>query len=396
MSIADRWLLPDGVKEILPPEARQVEGLRRRMLDLYHGWGYDLVMPPSIEYLDSLLTGTGNDLALSTYKVTDQLTGRLMGLRADTTPQVARIDAHSLPRQSTARYCYCNSVLHTVPANMLAGRTPLQIGAELYGHAGVESDIEVICLMLESLHVAGIDSTITLDLGHVAFYRALVEEANLTADEEARLFELLQGKALTELEQLLSTIQLSAQRIEQFRQLIHLSGDQTVLAKARQLLGGQSEATDQALADLTRVADAVAACYPGVQLYFDLSELRGYNYHTGMVFAAYVPQYGQALAKGGRYDEIGKDFGRARPATGFSADLKVIAELSGVLDQHSSGIFAPADFDVELHARVAGLRRAGSRVIYGLPGEQADAAAMGCDRQLVRRGDSWDVVAVKS
>ncbi len=389
MSIADRWLLPDGVKEILPPQARQVEGVRRQLLDLFHSWGYDLVMPPMIEYLDSLLTGTGNDLALSTYKVTDQLTGRLMGLRADTTPQVARIDAHSLPRDSSARYCYANSVLHTVPANMLAGRSPLQIGAELYGHAGVDSDIEVISLMLESLQAAGIKSPVTLDLGHVAFYRALVSEAVLDAEHETRLFELLQGKEITELDALLSNLDLSAERAEQFRQLIHLSGGQDVLDRAAKLLGGLSESTDKALLDLKQVADVVGERYPSVQLYFDLSELRGYNYHTGIVFAAYVPDYGQALVKGGRYDEIGKDFGRARPATGFSADLKVIAELTAAERLFESSILAPAEMDLALHAKVVELRNAGARVVCGLPGEQADAQALGCDQKLVKESGSW-------
>ncbi|MEH6628254.1 MAG: ATP phosphoribosyltransferase regulatory subunit [Motiliproteus sp.] len=389
MSIADRWLLPDGVKEILPPQARQVEGVRRQLLDLFHSWGYDLVMPPMIEYLDSLLTGTGNDLALSTYKVTDQLTGRLMGLRADTTPQVARIDAHSLPRENTARYCYANSVLHTVPANMLAGRSPLQIGAELYGHAGVDSDIEVICLMLESLQAAGIKSVVTLDLGHVAFYRALVAESGLDAEHESRLFELLQGKEITELEALLSSVNLSAERAEQFRQLIRLSGGQDVLERASVLLGGLSESTDKALQDLKQVADAVRGCYPNVQLYFDLSELRGYNYHTGIVFAAYVPEYGQALVKGGRYDEIGKDFGRARPATGFSADLKVIAELTVAERAVESSVLAPADTDAELHAKVAELRGSGERVISRLPGDKSGASVFGCDRQLVKQNGSW-------
>ncbi|OMH31822.1 ATP phosphoribosyltransferase regulatory subunit [Motiliproteus sp. MSK22-1] len=391
MSIADRWLLPDGVKEILPPEARKVEQLRRRLLDLFHSWGYDLVMPPLIEYLDSLLTGTGNDLALSTYKITDQLTGRLMGLRADTTPQVARIDAHSLPRETTARYCYVNSVLHTVPENMLAGRSPMQIGAELYGHCGVESDIEVICLMLETLKAAGVTSTITLDLGHVAFYRALIEEAKLTAEDEAQLFELLQGKAITELEVLLDSLELSSERTEQFRQLIHLSGDCLVLDRATELLGGLSPATDAALQDLKRIADMVSACYPQVQLYFDLSELRGYNYHTGVVFAAYVPEYGQALIKGGRYDQIGKDFGRARPATGFSGDLKVFAEVTGLAGVTEGAVFAPAEEDVELHRKVAELRKAGMRVVCSLPGEEAGAAAMNCDKQLVRGAGGWEL-----
>ncbi len=195
MTTADRWLLPDGVKEILPTEAWQVEALRRKLLSLFDSWGYDLVMPPMIEYLESLLTGTGNDLALNTFQVTDQLTGRMMGLRADTTPQVARIDAHSLNHQSPSRLCYANSVLHTIPANMLTGRSPLQIGAELYGHAGVASDIEVISLMLESLQLAQLGQPLTLDLGHVGVYRALVERAELGADDEAELFALLQKKS---------------------------------------------------------------------------------------------------------------------------------------------------------------------------------------------------------
>lgn len=391
MSIADRWLLPDGVKEILPPESWQLESQRRIMLDLFYSWGYDLVMPPSVEYLDSLLTGTGNDLALTTYKVTDQLTGRLMGLRADTTPQVARIDAHSLPKESAARYCYCNSVLHTVPANMLAGRSPLQIGAELYGHAGVESDIEVICLMLETLLTAGLKGPVTLDLGHVAFYRALLQEANLSSDEEQRLYELLQGKRLTELDAFLDQIELPAERCAQFHQLIHLSGGVTMLDEAEVVLGGLSEQTDSALKDLRRLAEALQNRYPSVKLFFDLSELRGYNYHTGLVFAAYVPQYGQPVAKGGRYDEIGRDFGRARPATGFSADLKVICEVSRIGADHTDAIFAPVSDDPHQAIRIAELRASGERVVQGLPGDTADAQALGCTRTLTLVDGQWRI-----
>lgn len=391
MSIADRWLLPDGVKETLPPESWQVESLRRVMLDLFYSWGYDLVMPPSIEYLDSLLTGTGNDLALTTYKVTDQLTGRLMGLRADTTPQVARIDAHSLPRETAARYCYCNSVLHTVPANMLAGRSPLQIGAELYGHPGVDSDLEVICLMLETLMTAGLQGPINLDLGHVAFYRALLQEAELSKDDEQRLYDLLQGKRLTELDAFLEHLNLSTERSHQFKQLIHLSGGVEVLDEAEALLGGLSKDTDQAFADLRRIAQAIGTRYSSVRLFFDLSELRGYNYHTGLVFAAYVPQYGQPIAKGGRYDEIGRDFGRARPATGFSADLKVISEISTFTSDETGAIFAPVSDDPHLAIRVAELRAIGERVVQALPGDAADAKALGCLRYLVLDNGQWQV-----
>ncbi len=396
MSIADRWLLPDGVKEILPPESWQLEGLRRTLLDLFYSWGYDLVMPPTIEYLDSLLTGTGNDLDLATYKVTDQLTGRLMGIRADTTPQVARIDAHSLPKSSAARYCYCNSVLHTLPANMLAGRSPMQIGAELYGHSGVESDIEIICLMLESLHSAGIKGPITLDLGHVAFYRALLKEANLSDDDESRLYELLQGKRLTEMDAFLAQLPLSEERRSQFQQLIHLSGGVEILDQAQALLGGLSDDTDQALSDLRQLADAVALRYPAIRLFFDLSELRGYNYHTGLVFAAYVPQYGQPIAKGGRYDEIGKDFGRARPATGFSADIKVISEVSELSQHHTGAIYAPVDADPQLAIFVTELRAKDERVVQALPGDDADPESLGCSRQLVNENGRWLVTDLVS
>lgn len=392
MSIAERWLLPDGVKEIMPPEARQIEALRRSLLDLFDSWGYDLVMPPMVEYLESLLTGTGNDLGLSTFKVVDQLTGRMMGLRADTTPQVARIDAHSLNHQGATRLCYANSVLHTVPATLQAGRSPLQIGAELYGHAGVESDLEVVCLMLSALQAGGVQQ-LTLDLGHVGIYRALVADAHLSADDEAELFRLLQGKAMTELAELLARLPVSAQQRARLEVLSTLSGDRSVLAHARTQLAGDERIT-AALADLERVADEVSACFPGVNLYFDLAELRGYNYHTGLVFAAYVPGYGQALAKGGRYDEIGKVFGRARPATGFSADLKVIVEQSNAAVVAVAGILAPAQTSPALHAAIVALRAAGERVVCALPGVEADAADMGCNRQLVEADGNWVVAAV--
>ena len=392
MSIADRWLLPDGVKEILPPEARQIETLRRSLLDLFDGWGYDLVMPPMVEYLESLLTGTGNDLDLSTFKVTDQLTGRMMGLRADTTPQVARIDAHSLNHQSPTRLCYANSVLHTVPSTLQAGRSPLQIGAELYGHAGVESDLEVINLMLAALQVGGVER-LTLDLGHVGIYRALVADARLDADDEAELFRLLQGKAMTELGELLARLPVTAQQRARLEVLSTLSGDRSVLDVARRRLAGDTRIL-AALDELERIADAVVAEFPAVTLYFDLAELRGYNYHTGMVFAAYVPGYGQAVAKGGRYDEIGRVFGRARPATGFSADLKVIVELSSAPAASVAGILAPAAADAALRAAIVELRAAGERVVCALPGAATDAVDMGCNRKLIQAGGNWVVAAV--
>ncbi len=390
MSIADRWLLPDGVKEVLPAEARQIEALRRQLLDLFDSWGYELVMPPLIEYLESLLTGTGNDLALSTFKVTDQLTGRMMGLRADTTPQVARIDAHSLQREAPSRLCYVNSVLHTVPASLLTGRSPLQIGAELYGHGGGESDLEVISLMLEMLQVLQPDQQLTLDLGHVGIYRALVGQSGLAADQAAELFDLLQRKALTELDVRLASLPLSESLAECFRRLPRLNGSIAVLDEARALLAGDAKVM-VALNELQAVCAAVSSRYPQVELYLDLGELRGFNYHTGIVFAAYLPVFGEALCKGGRYDEIGRDFGRARPATGFSADLKVLAEICAGKPKARTAILAPAGSDEALWAQVRNLRADGERVIVELPGQPGDAQEMGCDRHLVFVDGNWRV-----
>jgi len=394
MSIADRWLLPDGVKEILPVEARQIEALRRKLLSLFDSWGYDLVMPPMIEYLESLLTGTGNDLALNTFKVTDQLTGRMMGLRADTTPQVARIDAHSLNRQGPTRLCYANSVLHTVPANMLTGRSPMQIGAELYGHAGVASDIEVISLMLESLTLAQLGQPLTLDLGHVGVYRALAQEAGLGADDQAELFALLQKKSLTELDTLLSGLSLSDRQCQAFRLLSSLNGGADTIAKARQLLLPDYPQMAAVLDDLEQIATSVAERFPEVALYFDLGELRGYNYHTGVVFAVYIPSYGQPLAKGGRYDEIGKVFGRARPATGFSGDLKVLAELAVDHAGASAAILAPVEVSPVLQTKITELRRQGERVVQALPGVEQSWLGLDCDRQMILRDGDWCIVAI--
>ncbi len=386
-------MLPDGVKEILPTEAWQVEALRRKLLSLFDSWGYDLVMPPMIEYLESLLTGTGNDLALNTFQVTDQLTGRMMGLRADTTPQVARIDAHSLNHQSPSRLCYANSVLHTIPANMLTGRSPLQIGAELYGHAGVASDIEVISLMLESLQLAQLGQPLTLDLGHVGVYRALVERAELGADDEAELFALLQKKSLTELDALLARLPLSDSQRQAFRLLSRLNGGSDTIDRARAALLDDYPEMVAVLDDLQAIAEAVEQRFPSVTLYFDLAELRGYNYHTGVVFAVFIPSHGQPLAKGGRYDEIGKVFGRARPATGFSGDLKVISELAVDHAKRRGAVLAPAEGGSALGAAISALRDQGERVMQELPGAAIDLAEVGCDRRLVLRDGDWCVVA---
>lgn len=389
MSIRDRWLLPEGIGELLPEEAWALEAVRRQLLDLYRGWGYELIIPPFIEYLESLLTGTGNDLDLQTFKLTDQLTGRMMGVRADMTPQAARIDAHRLKREEPVRLCYFGTVLHTRPDGFAGSRSPMQIGAELFGHGGPEADVEVLELMLETLFTVGLDQ-VHLDLGHVGIFRGLAREAGLEPERETLLFDALQRKAFPEIGELLADLRPNHR--DRLAELARLNGGPEVLDRARSLLRGADADTLQALENLCAIAERVGRHLTGASLYFDLAELRGYGFHTGAVFAAFAPGCGQEVARGGRYDEIGKVFGRARPATGFSADLKTLLALSQRDWNHPKpGILAPAGADPDLWARVAELRAEGERVIQGLPGQPGGARGLGCDRQLVREGQAWVV-----
>ncbi|WP_252178171.1 ATP phosphoribosyltransferase regulatory subunit [Endozoicomonas sp. 4G] len=391
MTVSDRWLLPDGIEEILAPRARQAEMLRREMLDLFDCWGYELVIPPHLEFMESLTAGVGRDLELQTFKVTDQLTGRTMGLRADATPAVARIDAHTLTEKGPVRLCYAGTVFHTRSASLGATRSPIQLGAELYGHGGVESDIEIISLMLETLAAVGIES-VNLDLGHVRIYRSLVEYAGLSEAQEQKLFDALQRKAACEVSELLAGWKICSGTAEMFKALTSLTGHVSVINDARALLKEAPEAVFKALDQLEVIAGKVAELYPSANLYLDMAELRGYNYHTGVVFAAYVSGQGQAIAKGGRYDGIGRVFGRGRPATGFSTDLKTLIKRKAVLDPEAGEermmIFAPVNADP---AAVQKLRRQGQRVVYQLPEQETDAAGTGCDRQLVCRDGEWVV-----
>ena len=388
----DRWLLPEGIEEILPPRAEQLDTTLRRLLDLFKSWGYELVMPPFIEYLESLLTGTGNDLDLQTFKLTDQLTGRLMGLRADMTPQVARIDAHCLKRDVPTRLCYMGTVLKTLPPTHGGNRSPMQVGVELYGHAGVESDIEVLRLMVKTLHSAGIEH-VYLDLGHVGIFRGLAQQANLDSECEARLFDALQRKAKPEIAALLAERALPDSLHKMLNCLADLHGDEAVLDKAASILAEADASVIAALDNLRQIAAAIRNL-DGTSLHFDLAELRGYHYHTGAVFAAFVPGQGQAIAQGGRYDDIGKVFGRARPATGFSTDLKNVLSLVAAKTPEVRGIFAPCEGDAALAQSIDALREAGERVIQALPGQQGGATEMGCDRELVLQDGSWQPVAV--
>ena len=387
---ANRWLLPEGIEEALPEQARQLEGLRRRLLDLFDSWGYDLVMPPFIEYLESLLTGTGNDLDLQTFKLTDQLTGRMMGVRADMTPQVARIDAHHLKTTTPTRLCYNGTVLHTRPGGFAGSRSLLQVGAELFGHGGIESDVEVLHLMVETLRQAGV-AEIYLDLGHVGVYRGLVAQANLDADQEAILFDALQRKAKPEIADILNDWSLDKEVAGMLTALTELNGNESVLTEARAVLKHANQSVRDALDNLQQIASVLQQRIPDLKLHYDLAELRGYHYHTGAVFAAYVPGRGQAIAQGGRYDGIGRAFGLSRPATGFSTDLRTLVLLTQQKIEGKPGILAPAEGDASLHAAIEKLRAAGERVIIELPGQQGDAKALGCDRRLVKNKKAWEV-----
>ena len=313
------WLLPEYIEDILPAEAGRIERLRRAILDLFAVHGYELVMPPLLEYVESLLTGTGHDLDLQTFKLVDQLSGRTLGLRADITPQVARIDAHLLNRTGVTRLCYAGNVVHTLPNGTNRTREPLQIGAELYGHAGIESDVEIQRLMMRALELGGLKDAY-LDIGHVAIFRSLVKRAGIEGELEAELFRAMQGKDLPQLRSL--TAKLPRATREAFVALPELYGGSEVLAEAARRLPAAPDIR-RALRDLKALSDALTdvariRC-------FDLAELRGYHYHSGVVFAAYAEGEAYALALGGRYDEVGKAFGRARPATGVSIDLRSLA-----------------------------------------------------------------------
>jgi ATP phosphoribosyltransferase regulatory subunit len=361
-----------------------VERLRRRLLDLYRGWGYELVIPPLVEFTDSLLIGLGQDLDLLTFKLTDQLSGRTMGVRADITPQVARIDAHSLAQDGVTRLCYAGSTLHTRPKTLMASRSPIQLGAELYGDNSLAADVEIVRLMLATLDAAGL-SNITLDLGHVGVYEAVLECAGLSADQEETVFDALQRKSLPDLKLALDGVDEDAAAL--IIALVDLHGDESVLADARELFADKAPAALPAVDALQEVAVDVRRQRPELDIYFDLAELRGYHYHTGIVFAAYAPGHGQALANGGRYDDVGAVFGRARPATGFATDLKALMDLLPTEQESLGAISMPDADDPALEAKVNELREAGEIVINCLATDPDPR----CDRELVEQDGEWQV-----
>jgi ATP phosphoribosyltransferase regulatory subunit len=388
----DSWLLPEGIEEILPQEAAYLENLRRTLLQLFTCWGYELVIPPMIDFIDSLLTGSGHDLDLQTFKLTDQISGKTLGFRADMTPQVARMDAHQLKRECPTRLCYVGTVLHTRGDPLEKTRSPMQIGAELYGHAGIESDVEVICLMLEMLAQSGL-LDVHLDLGHVGIFRALSRQAGLDQHQESLLFDILQRKARPELEELMAELTINEAVKAMLLKLPELNGGTEIIPKARLVLANADHQVKQALANLEAVAEQLSNRFSALPISFDLAELRGYHYHTGVVFAAFVPTIGREIARGGRYDNIGAVFGRARPATGFSADLKLLALLGKqtAQDQLNQRIFAPYQKDNALNEKIRDLRAQGQIVIQQLPGQTGAAKELACTAVLELDQKNWVV-----
>ena len=383
----NRWLLPEDIADVLPAEARNVETLRRAILDLYQSYGYELVAPPILEFLDSLLTGTGSDLNLQTFKLVDQLSGRTLGLRADMTPQVARIDAHLLNRQGVTRLCYAGSIAHARTPVGSSAREELQLGAEIYGCATWEADFEAISLLLKTLSVAGLD-TVYLDLSHAGVLEGILEGQAIAKADIETLYSLLQSKDRPRLA--IWAKCLPAKSADALMALTELNGPcAQVLASAKKTLP-KHQLIDEALAQLERLACATAALSHDVELSIDLADLRGYQYHSGVMFAAYVDKLPQPIARGGRYDHVGQAFGRARPATGFSMDLLTLANLAPVAKRRSA-IVAPWIDDAFLVNKIDELRRAGEVVIQAMTGDAVETAEYLCDHELVKQGSSWEI-----
>jgi len=377
------WALPEHIEDVLPRDAAKLERMRRAVLDGFAAHGYQLVTPPLLEYVDSLLTGTGHDMDLATFKLVDQLSGRTMGIRADTTPQVARIDAHVLNRQGIARLCYAGSVLHTLPAGLGKSRQPFQAGAEMYGCAGLDADIEIQQLMIDALTRLGVQAA-QLDIGHPAIYRVLIEQSGLAGDAADEVFAAIEAKDSPAVASLAGSGSALAA-------LAGLYGGAEVLARARELLPADARIAES-LSQLQRIHDHFSA--QGIVVSIDLAELGGFNYESGIVFSAFAAGAADAVARGGRYDEIGKAFGRARPATGFSMDLKSLLPL--VLDVPTRGaILAPREPDAAARAEMARLRAAGEVVIGRLAGDDAHLDELGCDRDMIFTGGRWTLAPLK-
>ena len=390
------WRLPDGMDEMLPRQAQALEALRRAVYDLHLSWGYQPVEPPFVEFLDSLLSGTGRDFARQTFKITDPLSGKTMGVRADMTPQVARIDAHQLADTDVAKLFYLGTVVRAHTDGIEKNRAPLQIGAEIFGHAGPQSDVEVIRLMISVLQRVGIGE-LHLDLGHAGIFRSVCEETGLNDHDRSELFSLLQRKAVPDIEAFTASLGLSAEMQLSLAKLCSLNGDSSILTTAAtELAAVANGAMLDALGELQQISDSLRRLLPSVNLHVDLAEVRGYQYHTGVVFAAYTPGSGSEIARGGRYDGIGESFGRARAATGYSTDLKLlmrligydhIAERLGISSNRQGAILCPDADCTELNKTVEKLRASGEVVVFDLAGLNQSV----CDRAIRKRDGAWFV-----
>lgn len=398
--MSSAWLLPEHLADVLPSEAKRIEGLRRALTDEAQAYGYELVMPPLLEHLDSLLSGTGRTLGLQTFKLVDQLSGRTLGLRADTTPQVARIDAHLLNRPGVVRLCYCGPVVHTRPAGPWSSREPLQFGAELYGHLGLEADLEVLELALDGLRQAGVKDAV-LDLGDARIANALVQALGLDADARPPLLAALSAKDGGAMAEALAVLQPSGEALQAsaaagIKRLLGLYGPVSVLDRAAEELPALPPIT-QALADLRRIVRHVQATHPDVRIGVDLADLGGQDYYSGIRFSVMGLSASQVLASGGRYDHVGRVFGRERPAVGFSLDLKALSQAlqaGAPAPVPRPAIRAPWSEDAGLRAAVRALRSRGETVVCILPGHEHEAQEFACDRELVQVAGQWVLQAL--
>ncbi|MEQ1807031.1 MAG: ATP phosphoribosyltransferase regulatory subunit [Burkholderiaceae bacterium] len=386
--MSSAWLLPEHIADVLPVQARRIETLRRDLLDVARRFGFELVAPPLLEHIESLLSGTGRELELTTFKLVDQLSGRTLGVRADSTPQVARIDAHLLNRHGVTRLCYCGPVLRTLPAGVHGTREPLQFGAEIYGHTKLEADLEVLELALDCLEAAGVRA-VTLDLADARVVSAVLHEVSDEPRRE-RVAAALAAKDVATLRDLAAG--LAPQTVQALLALVELYGDEAVLLKARSMLPAHP-ALDAALRDLEWLSRHIGQTHPAVRVGFDLADLGGYAYYSGARFAIYTAGANDALVRGGRYDEVGAIFGRNRPAVGFSLDLKTLAELAPGNGARAA-IRAPWGEDAGLREAVRGLRGSGECVVCMLPGHEHEAQEFACDRELVAVNDQWVVRAL--
>jgi ATP phosphoribosyltransferase regulatory subunit len=386
--MTNRWLLPENIADVLPGQSNLVESLRRDILNLFESYGYELVIPPMLEYIESLMTATGSDMDLQTFKLVDQLSGRTLGLRADMTTQVARIDAHILNRQNIARLCYAGTTLQTRVVPGIFSREQLQLGAEVYGHQGIEADIEIVNLMIQSLKIAQV-GPITLDVSHAGLLKDILDKKQLSSDDISEMYRFLQAKDRTSLQKLMQNWDQTAKNT--ILSLLDLSGDaHYVLSQAQSKLP-QSEVSQKVLKDLEQLCSGIKKTSAEIQLNIDLADLDGFQYHTGILCAAYVSQYPVAIARGGRYDQVGQAFGRSRPATGFSVDLLALASLSSKkIITHA--IMAPWEDSDEFRNVVASLRNRGEVVIESFPGHEHNESSMDCNRRLVFENQSWHVV----